>query len=674
MKAETTAELESVSEYIPTHDSTASIGIKYRPEVDGLRAVAVLAVLLYHAGLVFPGGYIGVDVFFVISGFLIFSLIWNDLGSGRFTLAGFWERRARRIIPAVFVLSMAVLIAGWFALFPQDYRSLGKATTSQSVFAANIFYWKDTGYFAGVAAEKPLLHTWSLAVEEQFYLFMPFLALVAYRASKTTNKVGAKILFPLLFLISLTANIIAIQLYPSATFYLLPTRAWELLLGALVALFPSTRLFRLRVMREIASIAGISLIVVAGIAFNDSTKFPGIAALLPCTGAALFIWATTKADTARNLTLAGRLLASRPVVFIGKISYSLYLWHWPILVFLSYVMIDAPSPVLRVVALLLAFALAAASWKFVEKPFRDKRIATGRSIFAYSAVGSLLMFGCGATVYSLGGIPERFPKTVIGYTNARDETRYPADFGLDDALAGRLTPLGNEMVHPTWLVWGDSHAKAAILAFDQMLKEHAMSGIGAAHSSTPPLLSWHYSGDSYGLNELAPAFGKAVLDTASARQIKNVVLVGYWKAYVSYAKGKSTYNQFEKSLVDTVKDIKARGMVPWVLLDVPIPGIDVPRVLSRAYLQKKDISPMLQKASEKDDFDGIDEVTINALRACGARIVNPKSAFLDPSGMTYLIEKNGAALYFDGQHLTTTGALTVLKPYLEVAMQIDEKR
>src|SRR5882724_53425 len=338
---------------------------RYRPEIDGLRAVAVLSVVLYHAGFGCSGGYIGVDVFFVVSGFLITSLIWSDLEKGRFTFANFWERRARRIVPALVVVTLVTLVIGAVLLLPADLKNLGRASASQAVFTANIHYWLDSGYFAGESAEKPLLHTWSLAVEEQFYLIVPFIMWLTYRTKVLRGRAAVISILLTGFIISLALSIYGIHdfRFPSATFYLLPTRAWELLTGAIVAFLPALPgLLGRRVTRELLSLSGLALILYPVLFYTAETPFPGLAALPPCLGTALLILANGRIDS-KAPTVIGRILSIRAVVFIGLISYSLYLWHWPLLAFSRY---RAYAPLTvgnRIAIVAVGFALAVLSWK-----------------------------------------------------------------------------------------------------------------------------------------------------------------------------------------------------------------------------------------------------------------------------------------------------------------------
>ena len=288
--------------------------MKYRADIDGLRAIAVLPVVLYHAGFGFPGGFVGVDVFFVISGYLITSLILKDANTGAFSLATFWERRVRRILPPLLPVLAVSFIAGWFWMLPVDFRNLGGATAAQSVMMANVWFWTQGGYFNTSSDTEPLLHLWSLAVEEQFYVLFPLL-LVALRRYRIST-VGV--------LLALAAGSFALSavlvfIDTSAAFYLMPTRAWELLLGALLCFAPQSTAPR-RWLAEIAALLGLVIIVAVSRVYTVGTPFPGAAALPPCLGAMLVIWAGSGTST-----LTGRLLAAFPLRSIGLISYSLYL-------------------------------------------------------------------------------------------------------------------------------------------------------------------------------------------------------------------------------------------------------------------------------------------------------------------------------------------------------------
>ncbi len=346
--------------------------LSYRPDVDGLRAVAVLSVVFCHAGFGFPGGYIGVDVFFVISGFLIAGLIYKELRQGTFTLANFWERRVRRILPALLVVTVVTMIAGWFILMPDAYLSLGKSVVGLALLGSNVQFWRDTNYFESAAEEKPMLHTWSLSVEEQFYLFVPLFLLILARKSQLHR---AFLLLAAAAILSFGVSIYGSHRYPTATFYLLPTRAWELFAGALLAFFPDKWFAVSARWKEAAAVLGMALILIPCFVYDHETRFPGLTALPPVLGTALVIWSGTLST---QFPLLSRVLAWRPVVFIGLISYSLYLWHWPMLSFSRYQSIKTLPGLDRLILVLVSVVVATISWRFVETPFRSPQVSSGK--------------------------------------------------------------------------------------------------------------------------------------------------------------------------------------------------------------------------------------------------------------------------------------------------------
>ena len=310
--------------------------VKYRPDIDGLRALAVVFVILYHTGTdIFSGGFVGVDVFFVISGYLITSLIQAELESGNFRLRNFWLRRARRILPAL--LAVMAVSALCFAVIypPRYYKDFGDSLVAQSLFVSNILFWMESGYFDTSAGFKPLLHTWSLSVEEQFYLLFPVCLLLLYRYYRN-------LLLPVILvcsLLSLAFSIWATYAYPAAAFYLLPTRAWELGVGVLLAIIPRSCYSQTRGVNETVCIAGMAAVFYAVFRFSGNTPYPSFNAVLPVAGTAALIY-----GHANSTSLLGRVLSNRALVSVGLASYSLYLWHWPILVLNHWVQQGSPTP------------------------------------------------------------------------------------------------------------------------------------------------------------------------------------------------------------------------------------------------------------------------------------------------------------------------------------------
>ncbi len=346
----------------------------YRPEIDGLRAVAVLAVLLFHAGVPgFAGGYVGVDVFFVISGYLITSILMLDLERGRFSIVRFYERRARRLLPALLAVLAFVTALAWLLLLPEKREAFSEALLAVALFCSNVYFWRQSNYFAPVAEENPLLHTWSLAVEEQFYLFFPLVLLLLWPLGRAwiTRAVAAA------SLVSIATAELASTAHPAANFFLIPSRAWELGAGALVALTLGLRSPGASRRADAAAALGMAMVVVSVFMFDDRTPFPSLLAVLPVGGTVLIIVG------AQPRGGIGRLLSSAPVVHVGLISYSLYLWHQPLLAFARLTSDGEVAAPMVAAALLASLVLAELSWRFVEQPFRAHaaRPWSRRSIF-----------------------------------------------------------------------------------------------------------------------------------------------------------------------------------------------------------------------------------------------------------------------------------------------------
>jgi peptidoglycan/LPS O-acetylase OafA/YrhL len=363
-----------------------SKSLTYRPDIDGSRALAVLGVVLFHAGFGIPGGYVGVDVFFAISGFLITSLILRDLKLGTFSILDLWERWARRILPALAVVTAFTLIVGYFLLLPADYRALGTGIIALAAFSSNIKFWLETGYFQPAADQKPLLHTWSLSLEEQFYLLIPVLLWVIFRQGK-----GQWVLRLLIAggLASLALSFYGSYRAPSATFFLLPTRAWELAAGSVLAYALPIASGRIRSGMVWLGLIGI---VIPFAFYNVHTRFPGLSAVPPVAGTALLIWSGMRHSIEHKTSLVHRVLQTRLLVWIGLLSYSLYLWHWPLLAFYRYFGVYQSSVAICALLILASLLLAWLSLRFVEQPFRGRYlISKRRSVFPLSAAAIIAL-------------------------------------------------------------------------------------------------------------------------------------------------------------------------------------------------------------------------------------------------------------------------------------------
>lgn len=383
----------------------------YRREIDGLRALAVLPVILFHAGFeTFSGGFVGVDVFFVISGYLITTIILAELDQGKFSIVNFYERRARRIVPALFLVMLVCIPSAWFWLLPSDMKDFSQSLVAVSVFASNILFWRESGYFDTAAELKPLLHTWSLAVEEQYYVLFPLFLMLFWRLGKRW------ILFTLglVFVASLAVADWAAYAKPAAAFYLLPTRGWELLVGAFAAFYLSkaNRKEFGKAVGEVGGWLGVALILYAVFFYSKATPFPGFYALVPTLGTALIILFATQQTT------AGKFVGNKAFVGIGLVSYSAYLWHQPLFAFARHKGFSAASDVflaLSSLALLFAFL----SWKYVESPFRSRKAIGGKKFFGLVIIVTtflILLGSAGHVSYGFERLMYRYKFTEIERT------------------------------------------------------------------------------------------------------------------------------------------------------------------------------------------------------------------------------------------------------------------
>jgi len=645
---------------------SSSPKLAYRPEIDGLRAIAVLAVVFYHAGLGCPGGYVGVDVFFVISGFLITSLILRDFKNGSFSLVEFWERRARRILPAISVCVAVTLLAGWFLLLPADLEKLAASALAQCGFVANIYFWRTTNYFGGENIEKPLLHTWSLAVEEQFYFILPIVLLFIFAIPSLRKPRVLVGIFIAMFVVSFGVSVWGVKNQPHATFFLLPTRAWELLCGSLVAALPLSRLSSRWL------VEGVSWLGVAGIAlpiafYSESTQFPGLAALPPCLGTAAILWVNRPGLQA---TTSAQLLSLSPVRFIGLISYSLYLWHWPILAFANYWKTREFSTEFRWLLIGASLILAALSWRWIETPFRRRQICqTQKGIFTFTGVATAGLLIFSGWLVMGKGMPNRLPADARAMLDAADRRALAREgpnakpeFPTPDViLSGDLPEIGDlskASTTPDFLVWGDSHAKVALPAFDAFAKENHLLGKSLVVYSTPPLFADARKLKFAALN--AESIADAAIEYVSSRKIKDVYLVGYWALYQRVMGSK----YLESAISETISRLQKTGAKVWVIQDVPSYDVDILKLLIRdkfpgwpgSFTSAGTVSAHIEKNSVLYEL---------AAQNKGAAFLDPAPLMLAPKGQGYRISESGVPFYYDANHLTSRGALTFLLPLLK---------
>ena len=674
----------SIGSNAPSETQVSSGGArKYRADIDGLRAIAVVAVVLFHADLgIIEGGFVGVDVFFVISGYLITGLIAGDLAQGKFSIVRFYERRIRRIFPALFAMLAFCTVMGWLLFLPRDFEKLGANVVGATTFVSNIFFWEQTDYFDGPAEMKPLLHTWSLAVEEQFYILFPLFLILARRwlAERWTLAIWA------VALASFGLGLWMVRSSPSTAFYLTPFRAWELMLGSLLALGALPRM-RSGWWRDVLGFAGLGAILWAATRFSDQTLFPGANALFPCIGTALIIHAGEDGSS-----LVGRLLSARPFVAIGRISYSLYLWHWPLIVFAGYAAIDQLSLWQSLGLVVLSFAVAALSWRYIEMPFlrRDAILPRG-PLFAVASTATAAALALGGAIVLASGVPGRFPSRVDALADYVESVNPETDVcGSDQRQLAPDSPctIGDPR-HASIFLWGDSHAGALYGAFRE-IAEGGVSTVWGATPRCPPLVGVGSSRECIRGNRRRMNY------ILAHDEIETVVLAARWSLYLegrATAAGPAETNgnaphlvdrageilprfsrqnreQFREGLAEAIRTLLDAGKRVVLVYPIPETGYDIPSTLARIVNNGGDPAAFTRPASlyfERQDvaFALLDSVGRHPRLI---RVHPERSLCSDGRCQTYA---GNAPLYFDSHHLSLPGArmlLPELRPALGLAL------
>ncbi|UXZ22597.1 acyltransferase [Pseudomonas sp. YeP6b] len=645
--------------------------LAYRRDIDGLRAIAVLAVVLFHFGVPgVTGGFVGVDVFFVISGFLITSIIWRERETGRFSFLDFWARRARRILPALIVMMLASLVVGWFLMAPKDYEELGRSIHNQAIFISNLFFMRQDGYFDTASDMKPMLHTWSLSVEEQFYIAFPLLLVLL--SSRLKQWRGA--LFVLL-LVSFAASVWAVSHEPEKAFFLLPMRAWELLAGAMLAVLPVRTQRVSPRLAQAVSLIGLGLILVAVLGYDADTAFPGASALLPVLGVVGLIWAN-----GQHTTLVGRLLGSRVLVGIGLISYSWYLWHWPVLVFGKYASIFGLAPWELTALFFLSLLLGYGSWRFVEGPFRERRLLAGSRSVLVAGVMALVGLGlAGKGLVWSDGFAERLSPQALQFAQAHTWSPKLMSCLGDDKKNTHREPchFGPQTSAARALVWGDSHASALIPALSDASSRYDFSITQAGYAGCLP---FYRKENTPGCR----AFNEHVTQLLSREQFSDVVLVARWSLYVYGERSGDTgasihdpatgkYDRaiaqqlFADGLSALVQQIRASGHRVWLVKEVPLQDFNVPYRLARlAMLGRPTDKEGLPLAEHLERQAYISRVFERIAAAdSGVRVLDPAPKLCDVNGWCR-VELDGHSLYTDDNHLSIAGSRLVegfLEPF-----------
>jgi peptidoglycan/LPS O-acetylase OafA/YrhL len=651
-----------------------SQGRIYRPELDGLRSIAVLAVVFYHfATPGFGGGFVGVDIFFVLSGFFIARLLWVELSqTGNIQYFNFLFRRLRRLAPAYFLMMIVVSAIAYQVLLPFEYRFFGKELISSTVYLSNILYFREEGYFDIGADSKNLLHTWSLSVEEQFYIFLPLVMLLLSRWMQS-------LFWPMafLFVTSLVACVLVTEVSQTTTFFLFPFRAWELLAGVLLAIHGERRGVSWTV-HSTVSWLGTALILGSIILMPPGGGFPGALALFPVLGTALLI------INGREDNVINRILSHRVPVFFGLISYSLYLWHWPLLTLSKYISDGDLTTFDRAALICVAVVLAWFSWRFVETPFRRGSVS-GKVLLSGAAIASALTFGTGGIIYLKDGAPGRFPDDIRMHVDAAGD--FLQDWSRCETPATgpwagiELCPIGPDGP-PRILIWGDSHTRAFKEGLEMAAWEADVPALIIWRAGCPPLLGVGKDEDTATpVQNEACAQANAQIGTAVSEleMVDTLLLIGRWAYYVKgTGVGRdadinisvfSSRDSLDSSMTQTqvmanafahsTETLSARFDQIAVLRQVPEIALysarDTARRLAHGHLDtSKGLTEIARAAAERRSQSADD---ILAGLPQSVKVLDPWPMFCDQEICSAI--HDGRSDYFDNNHITNSGARRV---------------
>ena len=486
--------------------------MKYRAEIDGLRALAVVPVILFHAGFeLFSGGFVGVDVFFVISGYLITTILIEDIENKRFSIVNFYERRARRLLPALFFVMLVCIPFAWMWMLPSQMKDFSQSLVAVSLFASNILFWRESGYFDAAAEEKPLLHTWSLAVEEQYYVLFPVFLILAWRFGK--NRVFWMIV--VMAAVSLLLSEWGWRNKATANFYLAPTRAWELFAGSIAAFIVQKQGVK---NNNLLALTGLLAILFSIFFYDETTPFPSLYALVPVLGVVLLVLYADKE------TIAAKLLSTRGFVGLGLISYSAYLWHQPLFAFARIKSQNNFSATLMVILVVASLCLAYLSWKCVETPFRNKN-KLNRKTFFVSVFGILLFAILGFVGHQKNGFPNRledYQNEILEWESYPRQIAYrEGDCFLRPEQGQTEFKSACTNMPANTLIWGDSHAAALASGWRTSRNVHQLTASGC-----PPIINTVFP-----TRQHCEGINRHIIDVISMSNYDKVILHAYWTMY-----------------------------------------------------------------------------------------------------------------------------------------------
>ena len=643
--------------------------MQYRKEIDGLRAIAVLPVIFFHGNLFgMTGGYIGVDIFFVISGYLITSILIEEIEGGRFSILNFYERRARRILPALTAVLLFTTIAAFILMPAGLLKSYSQSLVSVSTFLSNVFFYLTSGYFSTASDEKPLLHTWSLAVEEQYYIFFPVLLSVLWF-------IGKKRLT--LFISALTITSLLLAQYLSfkqdvdANFYLIFSRAWELFAGSLIAITGIQKFSIAKRGRDIIGSIGLTLIFYSIVFFDRLTPFPSMYTLAPVIGACLVI------IFCDSTTTIGKFLSNRLFVGIGLISYSLYLWHQPIFAFLRIKTIGEPAQQVFISSVVLTFVLSILSYKYIEAPFRNKRLVKRRSVFQFSVASIVLFFSIGLSGHMFKGYVGRFDAEnyleTAQFSPKRKECHTSGENYLKPNNACRY--FGQNV---TWASFGDSHTVEPAYALAKLLEPYDQGLLHLSFSGCPPALSFEVKnpGCSKWINE-------ALKHLENDHSINNILLGFRYSAFL-YGDQLDSYPEipdidpivkfknprlnedarevYWNSFREIVRRLLAAGKNIYLIYPTPELPVNIHKAASPFSIFDQQTMVDLAKSTTARYYFERNKFILSKLKTLSygrnLHVIDPFQILCNQDYCPAVINKT--ALYFDDDHLSVEGSKLLL--------------
>lgn len=663
----------------------------YRPDIDGLRAIAVLAVVAFHA---FPdsvhGGFIGVDIFFVISGYLISKIIFEKLANRSFRFSEFYVRRIRRIFPALLLVLGVCLAIGWLELLTSEYKQLAKHVAAGASFVANLVQWHEAGYFDTLSDTKPLLHLWSLGIEEQFYIIWPLLVWLCWKCNLNLLKVTL-----LLATISFSLNLIGVSKDSVATFYSPQTRFWELLCGSTLAwvtlyrkeffisiksqidiFFNSYQCLKFKkkngsehVINDMLSVIGLALIAYSFLKIDQTLLFPGVWALIPVLGTVFVIAA------GRNAFINQKILSGKIAVWLGLISFPLYLWHWPLLSFARILEGESPSKLSRILIVAMSIALAWLTYKLLEYPLRSRAITIKSTFILIFLMVITALFSL--MVYKKNGLPSRPMQSKYStYANSISIPDRQKDcFEIDHAYErkeGWFCHLGDKSRPAKYFAYGDSHAGMLIPALEKFASENEVDILLTGTSGCPPLLGIQSmrgkpSIDRYNCKKL----NQRIFNYVKDNQIPNVILAARWTYYtggiskpaeINYLSldesreiGKEySRNSFKIALEKTLAEYKNIGVNVFIVQDTPQQRSDPKDILRLSRPSDEDInSHSVSTIEHRENQSSVNK----ELELRAKNLINLDNLLCDAQSCPLV--QNGKFLYSDDDHLSIEGALRI---------------